>query len=94
MKKEIPYHKKIEQKYQKSVEIPALAKKKKQLADIRDFYKPIDKDDMEKHKKDYYSTKVTNEEKVKKNREKDMKDLKDHRDNLHYKPNNDPELID
>ena len=65
-------HKKIEQKYQKSVEIPALAQKKKQLEDIRNFYKPIDKEEMEKHKKDYYSIKVEKGELIKKHREDEM----------------------
>jgi hypothetical protein len=38
-----PTYKKIEENYQKSVEMPSLAERKKQLEEIRNFYKPIDK---------------------------------------------------
>ena len=52
-----PHFKKVEEKYQKSVEMPNLAERKKQLENIRNFYRPIDKSQMIEHIKNYESTK-------------------------------------
>lgn len=52
-----PTFKKIEEKYQKSVEMPNLAERKKKLENIRNFYKPIDKSQMVEHLKNYETVK-------------------------------------
>ena len=49
---------------------------------------------MEQFQKDYISTRIKNNEKVKQNREGEIKFLKDHKAKMQFKPTNDPELID
>ena len=44
-----PMYKKIEKNYKKSVEMPALEQKKEKLEQIRNFYKPIDRQEVEDH---------------------------------------------
>jgi hypothetical protein len=63
----------VEEKYQKSVEMPNLAERKKQLENIRNFYKPIDKSEMIEHMKNYETTKREKETLIKQNRDQELK---------------------
>ena len=69
-----PIYKKIEEKYQKSVEMPNLAERKKQLENIRNFYKPIDKEQMNEHLKNYKSIQHEKNELIQKKRADSIKE--------------------
>ena len=48
-----PYHEQLEERYKKEVEMPELEKKKKELMEKRNFYKPIDKIEIMEHQRRY-----------------------------------------
>ena len=81
-----PIYKKIEEKYQKSVEMPNLAERKKQLENIRNFYKPIDKEQMNEHLKNYKSIQHEKNEKIMKKRADSIREQREHYEKLPYKP--------
>lgn len=56
VKSQTPLHMLIERE-QKNKEGSLLEERKKKLADIRSFYKPIDREAMQKHIRDYSTTK-------------------------------------
>lgn len=62
-KVEKPLYKAIEDRYNKDILMPELQKKKKDLDSIRKFHKPIKREDLDEHEKDY-------QEKIKIEREK------------------------
>ena len=41
-----PLYKQFEEKYQQEVEMPTLEQKKKQLEELRNFYKPIERQEI------------------------------------------------
>jgi len=49
----VPLYKKIEVQYEKEYVIPELEKRKKELADKRNFFKPISKEEITVHEKKY-----------------------------------------
>lgn len=73
-----PTYKKIEENYQKSVEMPSLAERKKQLEEIRNFYKPIDKSQMIEHLKHYETIKQEKQQLIQKNRAESIKEQREH----------------
>lgn len=61
--------------------------KKKQLEDLRNFYKPIQHAELMEHAERYERIKNSKNEEIRKNREKSVKEEKDHLLMLKYKPN-------
>jgi hypothetical protein len=56
--------------------MPILAERKKQLENIRNFYKPIDKSEMIEHLKNYESIKQENQVVIRQNRALSIKEQK------------------
>lgn len=63
--KATPLYKVIEQKYKEEVEMPELNEKKQKLKNLRNFYKPVHKLNINAHSKNY--------ELIKKQMENDIK---------------------
>ena len=73
VKSTTPLHMVNEREYKKQ-EGNALEERKKKLQEIRGFYKPIDREAMQKHQRDYSTTKKEKEALVRQNREKSIQD--------------------
>lgn len=67
-------------------EFTALQEKKKQLEDIRNFYKPIDKEELLEHQAAYQSIKKQKARLIQERREQDKREQKEHFQKLHHKP--------
>ncbi len=48
-----PLYKLYEEKFKQEVEMPELEQKKKQLEDLRNLYRPIQKNDLQEHAMNY-----------------------------------------
>ena len=48
-----PLYKQYEEKYYEQVELPTLEQKKKQLEDLRNFYRPIEGQELKQHAMKY-----------------------------------------
>ena len=70
-----------------SANCPAIAEnRKKQLNDIRNFYKPIDRDEMNEHNRKYASLKKEKDAKIAADRAKQRAEIEEWNKNLQYKP--------
>eukprot|EP00347_Sterkiella_histriomuscorum_P004265 403361109 len=80
-----PLYKQFEEKYQKEVEMPHLELKKKQLEELRNFYKPIQRQDLQEHALKYEQIRSVKQEESRKQRDISIKAERDHQANLRYK---------
>jgi hypothetical protein len=64
-----PLYKVYEEKYKQEVELPQLEQKKRQLEEIRNFYKPMPKTELEDHAVKYERIKQGKNEESRKLRE-------------------------
>lgn len=46
-------HEKLEKKYEQNIAIPALEQKKQELDKIRNFYRPINRSELDEHEKNF-----------------------------------------
>lgn len=81
-----PLYKIKEQQYEEAYEIPGLAERKEQLKKIRDFYKPIDIEEMKEHMQAYKHIRKEKNLIIQENRQASLKELRDHQRNLPFKP--------
>ena len=63
-------YKQIEKDYQEKIELPTLQEKKRVLSDIRNFYKPILREEIDDFEKDYQEKKKIKVEQKRIEREK------------------------
>ena len=68
-------HKKLENRYKQEVEIPTLQQKKLELEKIRNFYKPIQRKDIDDHDKNFVETLKLKEKELKLKREIEAREL-------------------
>jgi len=68
-------HEEIEERYAKDIVMPELEKKKKQLESIRKFHKPIKKEELDEHEKNYQEKIKVEREKQRMKREKWYADI-------------------
>lgn len=61
VKKAKPKYKEIEEKFQNEFEAPTLEERKKHLAELREFKRPIDRKKIEEHDKKYINQKKEQE---------------------------------
>ena len=71
-------HQKYEEKYKRDFEIPELEEKKRQLEEIRKFFKPIPKTELEEHAMRYERVRQSKNEESRKIREESIKAQKEH----------------
>ena len=71
-------HQKYEEKYKRDFEMPELEEKKRQLEEIRKFFKPIPKAEMEEHAMRYERIRQSKNEESRRVREDSMKAQKEH----------------
>ena len=57
VKKAKPKYKELEEKFQEEFEAPTLEERKKQLQELRDFKRPIDRQVLNQHDKQYIEKK-------------------------------------
>lgn len=57
VKKAKPKYKELEEKFQEEFEAPTLEERKKQLQELRDFKRPIDRQVLNQHDKKYIEKK-------------------------------------
>lgn len=79
-------HQRFEEDFKETVVQSALEKRKKTLEDIRNFHKPIQKEDFEDHEDNYHDIKMKKLEEIKKKREKEFKEREKHFKSLKYQP--------
>ncbi len=73
-----PLYKLYEEKYKQEVELPQLEQKKKQLEEIRNFYKPVPKTELEDHAVKYERIRQGNIEEGRKHREQTLNQEREH----------------
>jgi hypothetical protein len=66
--------------------MPNLEQKKKQLDDLRNFYKPIEHTDLIEHSERYERVKQQKNEEIRRHREQSIQEEKEHLKMLKYKP--------
>ena len=71
-------HQKYEEKYKREFEMPELEEKKRQLEEIRKFFKPIPKSEMEEHAMRYERIRQSKNEESRRVREDSLKAQKEH----------------
>lgn len=86
VKKSKPLYKQFEEKYQNEIEMPQLEQKKKQLEELRSFYKPLDKKELTEHAQKYEHLKSTKLEEIRRSRELTVVEQRNHVKGLRYKP--------
>lgn len=74
-KKSKRLHEEIEERYKEHILMPELEKKKKELEDIRQFHKPIKREDLDEHEKNYLEKIKIEREKQRMKREKWYSDI-------------------
>ena len=74
-KKGMRLHEEIEDRYNKQILMPELEKKKKDLENIRQFYKPIKREELDEHEKEYQENINIENEKQRMRREKWYSDI-------------------
>lgn len=67
-----PLYKVYEEKYKQEVELPQLEQKKRQLEEIRNFYKPMPKTELEDHAVKYERIRQGKHEESRKAREQSL----------------------
>jgi hypothetical protein len=72
-------HKKYEEKFKKEVEMPELEEKKRQLEEIRKYFKPMPKGEIEEHAMRYERIRQSKNEELRTKREESMKAEKEHK---------------
>ncbi|CDW87268.1 UNKNOWN [Stylonychia lemnae] len=80
-----PLYKQYEEKYIQEIEMPQLEMKKKQLEELRNLHKPIQKQDLLEHAMKYERMKQQQLEDIKKHRDLSIQAEKDRTANLRYK---------
>lgn len=73
-----PLYKVYEEKYKQEVELPQLEQKKKQLEEIRNFYKPMPKTELEDHAVKYERIRQGKNEESRKLREQSLNQEREH----------------
>lgn len=81
-----PLYVQIQEKYEEDFEQPALEMRKKQLADIRSFCRPLEKKELEMHTQEYKMLKKQKLEEIKRRRDMQKEELEKHFDSLNYAP--------
>ena len=79
-------YKQYEDDYNEKFNVLTLEERKRQLEKIRNFYKPIPKDELTQHEKNYSSVKREMTIKIKNDRIEESKQIKEHYEKLPYKP--------
>lgn len=81
-KNKVPLYRKFEENYKHDVEEVTLENRKKQLSDIRNFYKPLDREEMKQHNRQYSSLRKEKDAKIQADRLKQKAELEEWNKNL------------
>jgi len=76
-----PMYEILQEKFEVEVDAPSLEQRKQQLKDIRNFYKPLQRDDFTERGRSYDLTKKEIEMNIKMKRDQDKQTLKEHMKN-------------
>lgn len=77
-------HLKLQKKYEEQIETPALLQKKQELDKIRNFYRPIKREELDQHEKEFLTKLKMKEKELKYKRELEAKQLGVGVSLLHY----------
>lgn len=68
-------HEKLEKKYKENIEIPALQQKKIQLDQLRNFYRPIKREELDEHEKNFLQQLKLKQDEKRFKREQEYKNM-------------------